>query len=66
MIRLTALWALQHFIVFDELWMMPSWHTLKWGRSCELLLDDEVGDIRTDSPAPQLQGKEQMHASGSF
>lgn len=35
---------------------MPSWHTLKWGRSCELLLDDEVGDIPTDAPAPELQG----------
>ena len=46
----------QHLIIFDEPWIMPEWVTLKWGRSLELLLDDEVGDITTDSPMPPPEG----------
>lgn len=50
------LWDEQHYIVFDEPWIMPVWCKLTWGRACELLLDDEVGDIPTDSPMPDMEG----------
>lgn len=40
---------------------MPVWRTLQWGRSCELLLDDEVGDTPTDSPMPEPEGNDAAH-----